>query len=270
VALRGPYCFALKTLSAAAVALLFALGTLKGEVSPTGGAAIQSAKLEGGRQVALQVQNSGPAAAEFRLPAGSIFQGSGGTRLITLREAAATVPPGGAGDVAVPAASLSGGAPGPAEQTARLTADSEPRLKPLLQYLAAKNDVPRGTSQCAVLALLDNVTYARWQQFETQCVPNAAPTDALLEALDAVAILHAVAPQGTFQLQSDPELKLRALRQPGTRAKALQLFGMTIPGDTVTAGQPPPNLGQLMHTKEGDNCPICRMRAQMQRPASDL
>jgi hypothetical protein len=260
----------LKTPAAIALALLVAFGALKGEVSPAPGAAIQRATLEGQRQVTLEVQNKGAAPADFKLPAGSIFQGAGGTRLITLREATATVPAGGAGDVAIPAASLSDGVPGPAGQTATLTADSEPRLKPLLQYLAAKNDVPRGTSQCAVLALLNNVSYAQWQQFETQSVPDAAPTDTLLEALDAIAILRDIAPQGAFQLQSDPELKLRALRQPGTRAKALQLFGMTIPGDTATPGQTPPNLGQLMHTKEGDNCPICRMRAQMQRPASDL
>jgi hypothetical protein len=228
------------------------------------------ATLQGQRQVDLQLKNGGKAPIDFRLPAGSIFQGSGGTRLITLRETSTTVPPGGGGDIAIPAASLAAGVPGPEGQTAKLTPDAEPRLQPLLKYLAAKNDIPRGTSQCTVLALLANVTYAQWQQYESQSVPNAAPTDALLEALDAIAILREVAPQSSFELQSDPELKLRALRQPGTRAKALQLFGMTIPGDTTIVGQTPPNLGALMHTKEGDNCPICRMRAQMQRPASDL
>lgn len=255
---------------AIAAALAFALPWAYGEISPGSAAALHGATLEGQRQVTLQLQNGGRTAVDFRLPAGSIFQGSGGTRLITLREATTTVPPGGGGDVAIPAASLAPSAPGPEGQTAKLTPETEPRLQGLLNYLAAKNDVPRGTSQCTVLALLDNVTYAQWQQFETQSVPNAAPTDTLLEALDAIAILRDVAPQATFALQSDPELKLRALRQPGTRAKALQLFGMTIPGDTATVGQTPPNLGALMHTKEGDNCPICRMRAQMQRSASDL
>ena len=98
--------------------------------------------------------------------------------------------------------------------------------------------------------------------------PEAA-RDALIEALDAAGILHTIAPASTFRLASDPELKLRALRQPALRTKALGLFGMTIPGDAAP-GQTPPDLSQLLHTKPGDNCPICRMRAQMQRPASDL
>jgi len=38
----------------------------------------------------------------------------------------------------------------------------------------------------------------------------------------------------------------------------MQLYGMTLPDGLVA-----PDLQQLLHTKPGDNCPICRMRAQM-------
>jgi hypothetical protein len=82
-------------------------------------------------------------------------------------------------------------------------------------------------------------------------------------------VLREISPDKTFALASDSELKLRALRNPWCRAKAMQLYGMTIPGD-APPGAVPPDLGQLLHTKPGDNCPICRMRAQMQAPPSDL
>ena len=63
----------------------------------------------------------------------------------------------------------------------------------------------------------------------------------------------------------DGELRLRALRQPLVRAKAMQLFGMSAP-----EGVPVPQLNQLLHTAPGDNCPICRMRAQMEQAGNGL
>jgi hypothetical protein len=66
-------------------------------------------------------------------------------------------------------------------------------------------------------------------------------------------------------LAGDSELKLRALRNPWCRAKAMQVYGLSL-GD----GAVPPDLGQLLHTKPGDNCPICRQRALMEKAGSDL
>jgi hypothetical protein len=67
---------------------------------------------------------------------------------------------------------------------------------------------------------------------------------------------------------------MAALRNPMTRAKAAQLFGLTTPGDApagqAPAGQAPADVGQLLHLKPGDNCPVCRMRAQAQAPSNGL
>jgi len=84
-----------------------------------------------------------------------------------------------------------------------------------------------------------------------------APTE-IAAAIDALGVLREIAPERKFALASDDELKLRALRNPFSRAKAMQLYGMTLPDGLVA-----PDLQQLLHTKPGDNCPICRMRAQM-------
>jgi hypothetical protein len=211
-----------------------------------------------------------------RLPAGQIYVTTAGDRIATLREAVADLGPSGNAELTIPCAALSlrGGAP--ANQAAKPTAESEPKLAPLLKYLATRNDVPRATSECAALALLHDVTFQQWLDAAPPAPPAAeppsplAPPAALVQAIDAIGILRQIAPDQTFQLASDPQLKLRALRNPVTRAKALQLYGMTVPGDTAAGNQTPPDLGQLLHTKPGDNCPICRMRAQMQAPANDL
>ena len=81
-------------------------------------------------------------------------------------------------------------------------------------------------------------------------------------------ILRTVAPSQTFALGSDSGLKLRALRNPWCRAKAMELYGITIPA--TTADGQVPDLGQLLHTRPGDNCPICRQRALMEKAAGDL
>ena len=58
------------------------------------------------------------------------------------------------------------------------------------------------------------------------------PTPAeITQAIDALGVLREIVPAQTFALGSDAELKLRALRNPWCRAKAMQLYGMTIPGD---------------------------------------
>lgn len=239
---------------------------------------VKAITIEGRRQANVALVNPEKEAAEYRLPAGAIFQEPGGERLVSLREGVATLPPGASAELTIPAAALSSPAPtqpAPA-QPAQVTGATEPRLTPLLDYLKTRNDVPRGTSQCAVLAILEDISFQQWEQFLAAGRPAGTPeqasaaNDALIEALDAIGILRAAYPERSLKLQSDPALKLRALRNPALRAKALQLFGMTIPGDAPTAGAVPPDLGQLLHTKPGDNCPICRMRAAMQRPASDL
>ena len=90
------------------------------------------------------------------------------------------------------------------------------------------------------------------------------PSD-ITQAIDVLGLLRKIAPEQTFALATDNGLKLRALRNPWCRAKAAQLYGLDN-GDGGVA----PDLGQLLHTKVGDNCPICRQRALLQQPANDL
>jgi len=211
----------------------------------------------------------------LHLPAGQIYVTPTGDRIATLRAAAADLGATGNAEITIPCTSLSLRTDSAPDQPVRPTTDSEPKLEPLLKYLATRNDVPRATSECTALALLHDLTFQQWLDVAPAPPPSAepapamAPPPALVQAIDAIGILRQIAPSQTFQLASDPQLKLRALRNPVTRAKALQLYGMTIPGDSAV-GQTPPDLGQLLHTKPGDNCPICRMRAQMQAPANDL
>jgi hypothetical protein len=88
-----------------------------------------------------------------------------------------------------------------------------------------------------------------------------------VQAIDALGLLRVLHPSRTFALATDPDLRLRALRNPWCRTKAALLYGLTLPGsDGATA----PDLGQLLHTSPGDNCPICRQRAEMQTSPGGL
>ncbi len=213
----------------------------------------------------LSAMSSAAAPRQIDLPAGTIAATPSGHRVIALQAARLAVPPGASADAAIPAAALSSKNP-PLTEKATVTSDAEPRLAPLLKYLSTQKDVPRATSQCAVLALLEDITFDQWLQFRREEKPTDAP---LVEAIDALGILRQILPEKPVRLAQDPDLKIRALRHPGARGKAMQLYGLTLPGD-APPGATPPDLGQLLHTKPGDNCPICRMRSQMQPPASGL
>lgn len=229
------------------------------------------ARGNGRDQLDLTLRNPSPAAVTVTIPAGLVAEGGDKPdRVIVLRKAEASVPPQGAVDVALPVAALSSRSSGTA-QPFHLTTATEPRLTPLLDYLATQPDAPRATAQIAVLCMLENLSYPQWlQTLATSTEPAAArdphPTPAeVTAAVDVLGILRQIAPQQTFALVSDSELKLRALRNPWCRAKAMQIYGLSL-GD----GAVPPDLGQLLHTKPGDNCPICRQRALLEKGGSDL
>jgi len=222
-------------------------------------------------QLSLTLRNSSPAAVTVAIPAGLIAEGrEKPDRVIVLRKAEASIPSQGAVDVALPVAALSSKSTG-TPQPFVVTAASEPRLAPLLDYLANQPDAPRATAQITVLCLLENMSYAQWLQYlagSAGSVPasDPHPTPAeVTQAVDVLGLLRRLAPQQTFALATDSELKLRALRNPWCRVKAMQIYGLNL-GD----GAVPPDLGQLLHTKPGDNCPICRQRALMEKAAGDL
>lgn len=226
------------------------------------------ARGNGRDQLELTLRNTSTAAVTVAIPAGLVAEGRDKPdRVIVLRKAEASVPPQGVVDVALPVAALSSKSTG-ATQIFNLTNASEPRLTPLLGYLANQPDAPRATVQVTVLCLLENLTYPQWLQFlgggEPAKDPHPTPAE-VTQAVDVLGLLRQLAPQQTFALTGDSELKLRALRNPWCRAKAMQVYGLSL-GD----GAVPPDLGQLLHTKPGDNCPICRQRALLEKAGSDL
>jgi hypothetical protein len=221
-------------------------------------------------QLALTIRNTSAAPVAFAVPAGLIAAGpKGENKMAILRGASATIPPQGFVDIALPAAALSSKSTC-AAQPFTPTATTEPRLAGLLKFLADQPDAPKATAQLAVLCLLEDISFPQWVRFlatpATSAPAESHPTpNEVTQAIDVLGILRTIAPKQTFALAADPELKLRALRNPSCRAKAMQIYGLDL-GD----GAVPPDLGQLLHTKPNDNCPICRQRALMQRPASDL
>ena len=225
-------------------------------------------------RITLTVANSAAHLAQIAIPAGAICAGADGTaRLIILQSATFPIAPGATAEALLPAAALSSKQP-PARQSLRVLDETEPRLDPLLKRLAGRQDIPRTTAQFAVFCLLEDMTFAGWQQFlATQRAPDSAkephPTPAeVAQAIDVLGLLREIAPERTFAIASDGELKLRALRNPWCRAKAMQLYGIAIADAAGEAGIP--NIGQLLHTKPGDNCPVCRTRAEMQKGAGDF
>jgi hypothetical protein len=261
-------------------ATLLALALAAGQAAETPldlAAALESKRItvestgNGRDQLSLTLRNASSTPVTVAIPAGLIAEGrEKPDRVIVLRKAEATVAAQSAMDVALPVAALSSKSSA-ALQAFNLTTATEARLRPLLDYLAGQPDAPRTTAQIAVLCLLENLSYAQWVEFlagppGSAPAGEAHPTPAeVTQAVDVLGVLRQLAPQQTFALAGDSELKLRALRNPWCRVKAMQIYGLNL-GD----GAVPPDLGQLLHTKPGDNCPICRQRALMEKPASDL
>ena len=225
-------------------------------------------------RVILTVANSGDLSVTIAIPAGMICAGADGTaHLVCLRSAALSIAPGATAEALVPAALLSSKQPPPGKSLHLLDA-VEPRLDPLLKKLADQQDVPRATAQLAVFCLLENMTFSGWQKFlsaqrgsEPEKEPHPTPAE-VAQAIDALGLVREVAPERTFALASDGELKLRALRNPWCRAKAMQLYGIKVTDDASEYGLP--NMSQLLHSKPGDNCPVCRARTEMQKGAGDF
>jgi hypothetical protein len=216
----------------------------------------------GREQLTVSLRNPSPEPITVAIPAGLIATGdSAASRVIVLRAATVAVPGRGAVDVSMPAAALSSKTAA-APQRYRLEGASEPRLAALLKTLADQPDAPRPTMQLAVLAIMEDIHFAEWRRF-LGTSGEAQPTPAeVTQAIDALGLLRTAAPQQTFALGNDSELKLRALRNPWSRAKAVALYGLDSGVDPIV-----PDLRQLLHTQAGDNCPTCRQRALMQKPA---
>lgn len=232
--------------------------------------------IEGNGRDELRIHGNNPTLKPIQttIPAGQIFQSAPGERMITLRAAELSIPPGKAIDVQLPAAALSTkNRPTPFAHYTRLPDAPDPRLKSLLEYLSSRPDIPRATSQLAVLALVENIDFAQGEAFAAEAPSAVAPSvpaqpdpKQVLYAIDALGILKEIAPGENFALLADARLKTRALRTPSCRGKAMQIYGLSI----ETEGGVPVKIGQLLHTKPGDNCPICRMRQQMEAPANNL
>lgn len=216
---------------------------------------------DGRTLIRLTIRNASPAEATIAVPAGLICAlGTSSVRMVTLRSASIKTPPNSTAEATIPAVALSTNV----ASTTRAclpTTDAEPKLAPLLTWLATQPDLPRTTTQLIVFSILEDITFSQWQTF------LATPAD-VATAIDALGILRTLDPARQPALATDAGLKVRALRDPVCRAKAMQLYGLTLPAD-IPSG-PIPEVGQLLHRTPGDNCPICRERAKMQQGASDL
>jgi hypothetical protein len=221
---------------------------------------------DGRSQLTVVVDNHSSDPAAIDVPAGLVALGKSGSRVATIRAAKMDIPAGKVGEIVLPIVplSLKNGA---TVEPFQLERDRIDALKPFLEWSGKQNDVPRATSQLAALLLLGNVDFTQWQEFlrrEPLVEPRPTPAD-VAAAVDAISVVRQLAPDRKIAIAEDPEFRLRALRNPWSRAKAMQLFGMNPP-----EGVPVPDLNQLLHTRPGDNCPICRLRSQSADPSNGL
>ncbi len=225
-------------------------------------------KTNGRDTITAEISNRSREPLAARIPAGLVcdLAGPGGGKVITLRDAPVAVDAGAAVEVAIPAAALSS-KNGRGGQGCVAICVSEAKLAPLLAWLASRPDVPRQTTQLVVLCLLEDVRLGQWMEFLRAGLPKSAEQgqpsgEEVAQAMDALAILREIRPASSPALMRDAELKLRALRNPATRARAMQIYGISLPPEEAAAIAP--DFRQLLHSKPGDNCPVCRARSGMQ------
>jgi len=213
------------------------------------------------QQLTGHLRNRGPATAAVELPAGLVATGPSGAKLLTLRSMHVEIPPGQLVEALLPSISLDPRLPAPTEPAALLAEAPPAPLRPLLDYSARNNDLPRPTAQLTAQLLLVNPDFGAWRT----ALGHPPEPQEVATAIDALTIARQLDPARSFALAENGELRLLALRLPLVRAKAMQLFGMTAP-----EGVPVPEINQLLHTAPGDNCPICRMRAKMDQAGNGL
>jgi hypothetical protein len=224
-----------------------------------------------GRDVAtLKLVHTGGGAVNVLVPAGTVLGAANGEKQITLRALRAEIAAGGEAEAVLPTAALSSKNTS-TQRTLTPAAHGEPRLAKLLEFFDKQNDLPRATGQLAIFVLLEDITWAGWQQWlapvwalEKPAKPHPTPAE-VAQAVDALAFVKLAASEKAPAFLKDEDFKRLALRNPWARGKAMVLYGLSVE-DAIT-GDPslPPDLGKLLHTAPNDNCPICRQRGQMQK-----
>jgi hypothetical protein len=220
---------------------------------------------DGRSQLAVAATNDTAGMIAIEIPAGFIAAGERGARIITLREVKLEIEAGHSTEATIPAVALSHDSAA-LNEAFSVTDEKAPELQPLLEYSAKDNDLPRATAQMVAFLLRSNLTYGQWIDFlRRDSASESHPTPAeVVAAVDGLAIARQLAPKKEFALFGDAELRKRAIRNPWSRAKAMQLFAMELPEGVVA-----PDFGQLLHTKANDNCPICRMRSRGEEQAGN-
>jgi hypothetical protein len=216
----------------------------------------------------LHVKNGTQAPLALRVDPGLVFTATTTeAAFTTLRSARLNTPAKGEAKLDVRAVWLSSKSGFVAADTLLQPGGRTPaQVGPVLKHLASRPDIAPPTSQLLVFIFLENLTFREWQQFLVR-IGSAERTTAIISAIEALSIAREIAPGKEFALANDASLKLQALREPRTRAKAMHLYGMALPAEP---GYVAPEIGALLHTKLGDDCSMCRTRAQMQRGTSDL
>ncbi len=202
------------------------------------------------------------------LPVGLVLTSANGEKQIQLRAFTTELAAGAEADATLPAAALSSKNTD-TPRTLQLNATGESKLAKLLPLLATQDDLPRPTSQLAVFLVLEDMTWAQWQQWMSgawsrETPPKTHPTATdIAQIVDALALAKLAVPDRKFTLLADENLKRLALRTPSARGKAMALHGLAV--DDALTGEPAaaPDISKLLHTSPNDNCPICRQRASM-------
>jgi hypothetical protein len=244
------------------------------EVGLTEAVTAQKLKAElagnGRDSASLKLANLTAAPVTLNIPAGTILLSANGERQITLRALKTELAAKAEADAILPTAALSAKNTD-VQRAVTIAPAREEKLAKLVELLDKQNDLPRPTGQLAVLVLLEDVSWADWQQWlgpawtrEKPPKPHPTPVE-IAQAVDAIALARISTPDRALTILTDDNFKRLALRNPWARGKAMALYGLTVEDAITGVPSLPPDLGKLLHTSPNDNCPICRRRAEMQK-----
>jgi hypothetical protein len=187
----------------------------------------QSLERIGLNTLVVRMKNGTKDSFPISYKAGEIFEGTK-AQVVLLKSFTTNVPPGGAETHELPIAAIRSADPvGGGNFTSASRTKSA--LEPLIRHLESNPEIPIGTVQTAVLAILEDAPVDLFAKFPRLKVPDGGAVKSFkVDTVQIIAALQLLRDIGVHscQLSADPQLKVEAMLDLKAHALAKEFYGI--------------------------------------------